>query len=336
MSRAALLACLCAAFCALSATRPHYGGTLRVELRQAIEGADPPQSGPGIGDLFGAFAISRWETGHHAVFNADDNAAGGRPFLDTIEIDLGRGAREQMADLNLGRADIVQLGPGEAPRSQGGRRIWQSSPVLVIALVFQPRVDDARIREALAFSIDRDAIHRVLLQRQGEVSGALLPQWLSGFAFLFSTAADLNRARGLMAGVAAPGRTLSMAVQDTAMRSIADRIVLNARDVGISITMAAPGGNADVKLTEARVASTEPARALAALAATLGQPEPPRADTPESLYLAERSLLEGYRVIPLFHLPDVYLVSPRVQGAPAITPLGEWRFENLWLETGRP
>lgn len=331
-----MLAGLCAAMCVLAATRPHYGGTLHVELRQAIEGADPPQNGPGIGDLFGAFAISRWETGHHAVFNAEENAAGGRPFLDTIEIDMGRGAREQMADLNLGRADIVQLGPGEAPRAQTGRKIWQSSPVHVVALVFQPRVDDARVREALAFSIDRDAIHRVLLQRQGEVSGALLPQWLSGFAFLFSTAVDLNRARGLMGGVPAPGRMLSMTVEDSALRSIADRIVLNARDAGIAITMAAPGGSADVKLTEARVASTDPARALAALAVGLGQAEPPRADTPEALYLAERSLLEGYRVIPLFHLPDVYLVGPRVKGSPAITPLGEWRFENLWLESGRP
>jgi hypothetical protein len=45
--------------------------------------------------------------------------------------------------------------------------------------------------------------------------------------------------------------------------------------------------------------------------------------------------LEGFRVIPLFHLPDVYGVSPRVKGGPGITPLGEWRFENLWLEGGR-
>ncbi len=41
-------------------------------------------------------------------------------------------------------------------------------------------------------------------------------------------------------------------------------------------------------------------------------------------------------MIPLFHLPDVYGVGPRVKGAPGITPLGEWRFENLWLESPRP
>ena len=50
------------------------------------------------------------------------------------------------------------------------------------------------------------------------------------------------------------------------------------------------------------------------------------------MYRAERALLEGFRVIPLFHLPDVYGVGPRVKGGPGISPLGEWRFENLWLE----
>ena len=41
-------------------------------------------------------------------------------------------------------------------------------------------------------------------------------------------------------------------------------------------------------------------------------------------------------MIPLIHLPDVYGVSPRLRGAPGITPAGEWRFENLWLEGPRP
>jgi hypothetical protein len=41
-------------------------------------------------------------------------------------------------------------------------------------------------------------------------------------------------------------------------------------------------------------------------------------------------------VVPLFHLADVYGVAARVKGGPGISPLGEWRFENVWLEGGRP
>jgi ABC-type oligopeptide transport system substrate-binding subunit len=217
-------------------------------------------------------------------------------------------------------------------RQVAGRRIWGSSPVRVLALVFSPRFDDARVREALALVVDRSAIHTVLLQRQGEISGALLPQWLSGYAFLFPTAADPQRARAL----AGASRSLTLAVEDAAMRPIAERIALNARDAGINITVTTQPVTADVRLTELRISSPDPGKALAGIAVALGAPEPGRVDSPEALFNAERALLEGFRVIPLIHLPDVYGVGPRVRGAPGITPVGEWRFENLWLEGVRP
>jgi hypothetical protein len=91
-------------------------------------------------------------------------------------------------------------------------------------------------------------------------------------------------------------------------------------------------GGADVRLVETRITSNDPARALGDMAAALGLGEPARAETPEALYGAERALLEGFRVIPLFHLSEVYGAGPRVKGGPGITPLGEWRFENLWVQ----
>jgi hypothetical protein len=313
---------------ASAATRPHYGGALRVELRERYDTADPPAAGPGMADLKGAFAISEWQGGRRAVYNAIEDAPGGRPFLDSIEIQFGRALRDRTLDLDLGRADLVNFGPTESRRVSAGRKLWSSAPVRLIALVFSPRVDDARLREALALAVDRTAIYNVLLQRQGEVSGSLLPQWLSGYAFLFPTTADVPRARTL-----ATGRTLTLASDD---RAIADRIALNARDAGVTVTVVPSSAAADVRLVEARIVSTEPSHALAAVAAALGLPEPARADTPEALFAAERSLLDGFRVIPLFHVPDVYGVAPRVKGGPGVTPLGEWRFENLWLEGGRP
>lgn len=303
-----------------------------MELRAAFESSDPPQSGTGMVDLPPSFTMSVWEGGKRAVFNADENAPNGRPFLDSIEIQLGRPLREQALDLETGKADLVELGPNELRRAPAGRRTWSSQPVRVIALAFSPRFDDARIREALAFAVDRAAIWSVLLQRQGEVSAGLLPQWLSGYAFLFPAAADLPRARNLSAG----GRPLTLGVADASLRAIGDRILLNARDAGIALTMAPSGASADVRLVEERVTSMDAAKSLAALAAAFGLPEPQRAENPEALYLAERALLESYRVIPLVHLPNTYGVAPRVKGGPGITPLGEWRFGDLWIEAPRP
>src|SRR5260370_8658367 len=108
---------------------------------------------------------------------------------------MGRPLRDQAGDLDLGKADVVELGPNELRRQPADRRVWSSSAVRVLALLFNSRFDGARVREALALAVDRSAIHRVLLQRQGEISGALLPQWLSGYAFLFPAAPDLGPAR---------------------------------------------------------------------------------------------------------------------------------------------
>ncbi len=330
----AVLSAVAATLAAVAATRPHYGGVLRVEVRVAIETADPPAGGAGMANLAGAFSVTRWEAGRAAVYSAEENAPGGRSFLDGVAIQMGRPLREQAIDLELGKADLIEIGFNDARRTVPGRRIWTSAPVRLVALLFAPRVADARVREALALAVDRSAIHNVLLQRQGEISGGLLPQWISGYAFLFSTNADLVRARSLAGGLAASARALSIGYQDAALRPVAERIALNVRDAGLAVTVQT--GNADVKVTEVRIESADPAKALAGVAAALGLPAPAAASSPEGLYAAERALLEGFRVVPLFHLPDIYGVGPRVRGGPGITPLGEWRFENLWVETNQP
>ena len=180
----------------LAATRPRYGGTLRVEIHASIDTADPPQLGPGMPDLAPEFSITRWEAGRRALYAADENAPGGRPFADEVQVELARPPRGQTIDLDVGRADLIEIPPAEARRQAAGRRTWASQPVRVLLLEFGARVEDARAREALSLAVDRTAILNVLLQKQGEISGALLPQWLSGYAFVFNAASGAARLSG--------------------------------------------------------------------------------------------------------------------------------------------
>ena len=291
-----------------------------------------------LADLANGFTVTQWESGRRAVYSADPNAPGGRPFLDGIEIQMGRRLKDQGIALNLGKADMVESDPSEPQRPgnmrRGGRRRrfacwhWFRSPQSKM------RAFGRRWR----WRWTAPSIHSVLLQRQGEISGALLPQWLSGYAFLFPAAADVPRARAVLAGVPAAGARRSPSVwQIRPNRRIADRIALNARDAGLTVTLAPPSAPADVRLVELRIASADPAAALADMAPRSGCAERRRAPTRRKRCTPpSASLLEGFRVIPLFHLPDVYGVGPRVKGGPGITPLGEWRFENLWVEGGRP
>jgi peptide/nickel transport system substrate-binding protein len=301
----------------------------------------------------GPFYLSEWKPGKSAVLAANERDWRGRPFLDAVEFELGVAPREQMVALELGKAEVIEIGPADTRRvAQGSRRVWSSLPTDLLAIVFQPgrpAASDAGVREALARSIDRAAMHAVLLKKQGEPAGGLLPQWLSGYAFLFSTAQDLTRAREIVATLPPEHRTLTLGydANDAIAEAIAQRIAVNARDAGITLHASelpresVPGGSPavlDARLCRLRIEDSEASQALATLVTAslvLDWKHPTGPVSPEVLYGEERNILESHQIIPLFHLPQSYGLSPRVRDwSPA--PSGEWRLAEVWLDAEKP
>jgi peptide/nickel transport system substrate-binding protein len=131
----------------------------------------------------GPFAIAQWTPGKHLTLNANNQYWGGRPFLDSIEVEFGKSERDQMIALDLGKADVAEVSPENILRARAeGRTVVNSEPEELMALVFatEPRSEDeVHARNALAFSLDATALNNVVLQGGGEPSGALLPNWLS-------------------------------------------------------------------------------------------------------------------------------------------------------------
>jgi hypothetical protein len=81
----------------------------------------------------------------------------------------------------------------------------------------------ARLREALPLSLNRGTMAGVLLLKQAEPAAALLPPWLTGYAFLFTVDGNLDRAMEMgavlaadFAGAAAPLRLRVDAPQPSA------------------------------------------------------------------------------------------------------------------------
>jgi ABC-type transport system substrate-binding protein len=288
----------------------------------------------------GPFAVSQWDPGKKLLLTARDDYWGGRAFGDAIEIEMGKSFREQMIALDLGKAHVIELAPEQARRAAAeGRQIDSSAPSELIALVLSrdpQSSDDERQRQALALSIDRELLNTVVLQGGGEPAGGLLPNWMTGYAFLFPSSIDLDLARQVRSEI--PHTTswsLSYDPADAAARVIAERVVLNARDAGLGIQITSASG-ADLRIVRLPLVSIDAQIALSELAAGLGL-SPPKftSSSVDDLYNAENKLLQSQRVIPLLHLRTAYGVSNDVKNWRTSRD-GSWRLADVWLDAAKP
>jgi peptide/nickel transport system substrate-binding protein len=297
-----------------------------------------PHNSTGLPIGTGPFRVADFEPGKTIKLAAVEDCWSGRPFLDSIEIELNKSLREQSVSLELGRLDLIEA----APTWTYVRGVTATSlPVELLALVFpsNSKAPDPRLREALALSIDRKPIQSVLLKGTAEPTVALLPNWMTGYTAAFATQPNIPRARALLAESRQPALILSYDPRDPQSQLIAERIALNAREAGITVQVSL-SGTPDVQLVRIALPSPDPSLALREAARALSLSPPIlfgttiSAAATEDLYHAERALLEGDRVIPLFHLPIASVAATRVQGV-AAGRLGRWSLASVWLEDSR-
>ena len=294
-----------------------------------------------MGTIFGTgpFQVAEWQPGKKLTLTAQEQYWGGRPFLDSIVIELGKNSRDQMIALDLAKADVVEVGPEQARRfAMQSRNLASSAPAELVALVFTRAAenpDQSKLREALALSIDRAAIRNVIFQGQGEIAGGILPEWMSGYEFVFPANMDLQRAQQLR-GDSRQGSAWSLGYDsaDALARLVAERVALNARDVGLIVQPTASAA-ADIRVARAQLSSLEPGLALAGLTAALGVGQPNfTGNSVEDLFKAENALLQTKQIVPLLHIPSAaYATSPGVRNF-VVDRDGTWHLSDVWLGTG--
>jgi len=229
-------------------------------------------------------------------------------------------------------------------------RIEGSEPLELIALAFEPPLAasaNEAVRRTFAAAIDRTAIARVVLQGRAEPATAMLPQWLSGYApFVFDRAAA-PLSRTAVVALPADRRTFALRVtpSDAVAQAVAQRIAVNARDAGFTLTVQAPAGlgpRFDVRLVRLSFRAAAPPEALSDLMAGLGpriltllgritRPDP--GASLDDVLSAERAMLATDIIVPVVHVPELYAVAPRVQSwnGPAVLSSGAWNLANVWL-----
>jgi ABC-type transport system substrate-binding protein len=298
---------------------------------------------PGGGEPIGSgpFAIERWEP-KRLRLRAHEDHWRGRPFIDAVHVEMGRPLAGQIADLEVGRTDVAAVAVQDVRRvSSRGLRVVASAPRELVAIVFAADAKrPAALPEALSLAVDREAMWSALLQRQGEPAVGLLPGWISGYAGLMAAPFDRARARELIAALprADRGLTLRIVDADPLLRSIAERVAVDARDVGLTVLVSA--ANADgrkigaARLMRVAIDATTPDRALHGLMGRLGLSLSADGPSLDAVYRAEQSALTQGAVVPLVHVPDVYAAGTQVDSwsEPMVLPWGAWNLADVWLK----
>lgn len=288
----------------------------------------------------GPFAVAQWQPGKSVALTANEECWRGRPFLDSIEIEMGRSYRDQMNAFDLRKTDLVELAPEQLHHmTQGGQVLTSASRMELVALVFSKdplSTEERELRLGLGLSIERGSIRNVILQGTGAPTGSLLPSSISGYGFVFPTAADLQKARQLRNEVrTAFNWTIGYDANDPVSRVLAERIALNAQDAGLSLRPT-NSGDVDLRLARIPIAAGDPWVALNELFARIGLPPlKNKGLSVEDLYAEEQTAIARGRVIPLFHLPVAYASSPAVNDCDVRLD-GSLNLGRAWLETLRP
>jgi ABC-type transport system substrate-binding protein len=315
----------------------------------------------------GGYRLAQWQPGERAQFTANDDYWGGRPFADTIEFQMGSALREQLMDRQLGPYAATELSVDQVRNvEQNNQTVSSSRPSDLLAIAFLQTENgerpgrkpvDPRVREALGLAIDRTAITNVLFQRRAAPASGLLPQWLTGYEFMFGGGTNLERARELRADAAAfvviSPIKLAYDFSDPLAKLVAERIAVDAREAGIVVQpygeshtgakAARASLNADAVLLRVPLASVEPSAALAARVDDLGLPAATAAAVapavlgatrPEDLFEIERKMLEGFRILPVAHVPQVLWLNSNAHNWQQLAN-GAWQLDRLWVEGAR-
>jgi peptide/nickel transport system substrate-binding protein len=270
--------------------------------------------------------------------SANDDSWQGRPFVDAIEVYGNRTVREQWLDFSVGKADLVEVPPELLHQAQQEHLpvITTKRPTELLAVtISDQQVADPHLRESIALALDRATLFNVIFQKQGEVTASLLPNELSGYAFLFPVVANPNRSRELR-GAQSVQLRLAVDTTNSTLQLVAERLALNLRDAGwnVRVLPQASNSNAELSLRLIHLEAVDAASALHEVLADFGASASPESSDPSALYSVERGFLQSHTVVPLLYLPRAFGVNSRVHNL-ALAPNGTPLLSNVSLEDVR-
>jgi peptide/nickel transport system substrate-binding protein len=221
----------------------------------------------------GPYSFVEWRRGESITLEANpnyDNPAKGKPIAQRVVFRFVGEASTRVADLQSGTAQIVRsVPPDQIGQVEESGATVQQVPLSGVAFVRiatdTPPFDDVRIRQAINYAVDVDAIRDALLAGSGRrLPNVFVPGGLGYDPDLAPYQYDPERARALIAETGATGITCTIDVANTERKDVVEAIAAYLTDVGIETAVEAQeiatfnGGWADPQAGVLRFATWRP------------------------------------------------------------------------------
>ncbi len=198
---------------------------LRANLAHSNAGLVSPTADKRLGDSYGVQPVScgpyrfkEWARGNRIVLTRFDEFAGPKATFDQITFQFVPDVATRLFMMQRGEADMaLRLGPMEAKQLEGSKvkvlRVNGRNLFYQLNMTKAPTTD-LRVREAINYAVDKQAIIQKVLQGAGTQARSVLEAMVWGHAPIGTWAYDPGKARQLLKEANAAGAKLVLISPD--------------------------------------------------------------------------------------------------------------------------
>lgn len=201
----------------------------------------------------GPFVFDRWDKGTEIVLKKNPNYwEPGKPYLDELVFKVLQDSNARMLQFQGGELDIVTGIPSnqlDALRANPDYVVLQESVAridIVSINTTRPPFDDPKLRQAMNFAVDKDAIITNILFGAGELATSFLPKMAGRDPSAVGYPFDLAKAQALVAESAGKDgfeAELITTAGDATPLQICQLVAANLSEIGGNVTVAQVDGN---------------------------------------------------------------------------------------------
>lgn len=204
------------------------------ELGEDAYGHAPVGTGP--------YKLSEWQTGTSLHLTANEDYWGGVPQTPNLVYKIITESANRVIEMETGNADIcLNVLASEVSRLEDakGIKVEMGTGYQYTTITFNmqdPVLSDIRVRQALVYAIDRDAIVKAVYKGTATVADSIMPTTLLGAKTYDPNLYDVEKAKQLMAEAGyADGLTINFVVQPLEeMQRITEAVQNMWKQIGVT------------------------------------------------------------------------------------------------------